>query len=192
MSKAQEIREILEEIERIRREATESIEEVRRNGNFSDAYKAQLIEKAINGAKANIEEINERVEAILPDLEAFAIQQQRFDYNDPKLLAAIQFIQANGNNTPETAWRQMIADFSGKPQELFYLSTLFEKNRLIDGAVAAKEAAQPFAFSAGLPQRLADKIYYVSQADPLAHIDLSAFESDLDAFERVEAAEQIG
>lgn len=186
MSKTKKVREIIEEINTVRRELAEETERIKTDWSRSDSFKADAMAEALEEAEAKLAEIGERAEAAALDLESLTEAQQAFDYSNPKLLAAAQFVQAN-KAVPEAAWQQMISDFSKSPQELFYLSDLFAANGAIDAAIAAKEAAQEVAFSSGLPQRLSDKLYFVTHADPRSHIDLSGLERDLDTLDRVEA-----
>lgn len=186
MSNTKKIRALIEEMDSVRKEAQKLIKEISQDRNYSDNYKANQRMKVIEDAKAKLIEINDLAEMIMPKLEAIAGKQKEFNYNDPKLLSAVQFIQLNGAKTPEHAWRQMISDFSENPSELFYLSDIFDSNGVIDGAITAKETAQKYAFSANLPQRIADKFYYMCQSDPTAHVDVSGIVNDLDALEQYE------
>ena len=186
MSNTKKIRALIEEMDSVRKEAQKLIKEISQDRNYSDNYKANQRMKVIEDAKAKLIEINDQAEMIMPKLEAIAGKQKEFSYNDPKLLSAVQFIQLNGAKTPEYAWRQMISDFSENPSELFYLSDIFDSNGVIDGAITAKETAQKYVFSANLPQRIADKFYYMCQSDPTAHVDVSGIVNDLDALEQYE------
>ena len=186
MAKSQKIRDILAEIKSVRSELIEETERIKTDWSRSDSFKADAMAEAFEEAEAKLAEIGERAEAAVLDLESITAVQNAFDYSNPKLLAAVQFIQSN-KTVPDAAWQQMISDFAKCPQELFYLSDLFSKNGATAAAIAAKEAAQEVAFSGGLPQRLSDKLYFVTHADPSAHIDLSGIEQDLAVLERAEA-----
>ncbi len=186
MSKIKKIRMIIEEINTVRQELAEETERINESWGTSEEAKQVLRSAMYEAAIERLSEIFESAESVIADIETLTEIQSAFDYSNPKLLAAAQFIQSN-KTVPTAAWQQMISDFSKCPQELLYLSGLFAANKLHDAAIAAEEAAKEVSFSGGIPQRLSDKLYFVTHADPRAHIDLSGIERDLDALERAEA-----
>ena len=188
MSKANQIKAYLHEMDSTRRELAETLAKISGDRDHSDSYKAAARSKAIDEARARLKDVAGKAEAALPAWEQLAAKQAAFSYDDPKLLAAVQFIKTNGDKLPETAWKSMIADFHNKPAVLFYLADMLDSNGVIDGAITAKETAQKIAFSANLPQRLGDSIYFVAEADPTAHVDLSGLMRELDGLDAFEAA----
>lgn len=187
MSLAMEIRALIDTMEDTRRELAEKLQQIASDTDHSDTYKARKRAEAIEDAKKELQWVHEQVERRIPALEALAVKQKSFSYTDPKLLSAIDFVQRNPGAVPEPAWQAMIADFTGRPAELFYLSDLFSKNGVVAAAIAAKEAANTVAISSGLPQRVADKVFYMTSTDPSAHVDASSLMGDLDALERYES-----
>ena len=112
-------------------------------------------------------------------------KKDAFDYTDPRLLAAVNFIQANGSKLPEAAWSKMVKDFDGKSRVLFYLSELFDSHGLTDAAITANEAAKGARMTASFPQRVADAIYYATSSDPGKNVDFSGYEKELSRIEEV-------
>lgn len=192
MSKAKQVKAYLYEMDSIRGELQETLAKISRDDDHSESYKAAQSSKAIDEARTRLKEIAERAEAALPAWEQLTAKQAAFSYDNPKLLAAVQFIKETGAGLPETAWRSMITDFHNKPAVLFYLADVMDKNGVIDGAISAKETAQKIAISASLPQRLSDSIFYAAEADPASHVDLSGLINDLDGLDAFESALEDG
>lgn len=188
MSKAKQIKAYLYEMDSTRRELAEMLARISNDRDHSDSYKATARSKAIDEARARLKDIAARAEAALPAWDQLAAKQTAFSYDDPKLIAAVQFIKLNGAALPETAWKSMIADFHNKPAVLFYLAETMDNNGIVDGAITAKETAQQIAFNANLPQRLGDGIYFAAEADPTARVDLSGLMNELDGLDAFEAA----
>lgn len=153
---------------------------------FSDSAKASMKEKATENTKARLAAIAEATEAMVAKLEEEIGVRNHFDYADPKLAAAVAFIQTSGQNLPESAWTAMLKDFDGRPSELFYLSTLFNEQHLFEAAQTAKEAGQRASLSESFPQQLSDFIYFITQADPTANVDFSSYVAELDRIADVE------
>lgn len=190
MSKAKEIKAYLYDMENTKRELAEKLAQIGGDSVHSESYKAEARAKAIDEASIRLKAIAEKAEAALPDWKQLAEKQNAFSYDDPKLLAAVQFIKLEGKSLPESAWKTMIADFHDKPAVLTYLADTMERCELIDGAISAKEAAQQIAFNTNLPQRIADGIYYAAESDPTAHIDMSGLVNELDGLEAFETVSE--
>ena len=187
MSKTQEIRNIFTKIIGVKAALAEQIEKIHDDPTHSQLYKETEKGIAESAAQAELEEIWEEAEEIIDGLEGLVSGAAVFDYGDPRLLAAAQFIQANSGSVPEAAVKQMLSDFAGKPAELEYLSGFFEKHGALDAAIAASEASKQVAVSASLPKRLSDAVYYVTHQNPDARCDFRGFESELALLE-----EQVG
>ena len=179
MGKTQEIRSIISRIKGVKAELAEQIEKIHDDPTHSDLYKQTEMGMAESAAQAALEEIWEEAEEIIDGLEELVNGTAVFDYGNPRLLAAVQFIQANSGSVPEAAVKQMLSDFAGKPAELQYLSGFFEKHGALDAAIAASEAAKHDAVSLSLPKRLSDAVFYVTHQNPDARCDFGGFESEL-------------
>ena len=189
MGKVKEIRSLFNEIKTVKRELKAQLEEIAANDHISDIVKSEQREKIVEAAKMRLAEIQKQADESMPVWEQIAEQQNAFNYNDPRLLAAAQFIKLNGAKLPETAWRQMIDDYSTRPAELLYLADLFDSNGVVSAAVAAADVAKKTAYSASLPQRVSDKLYYMTQrADLDENEEYGDLESELDAMEQYETA----
>lgn len=187
MGKVKEIRSLFNEIKTVRRELKAQLEEIAANDRISDIVKSEQREKIIEAAKMRLAEIQKQADETMPVWEQIAEQQNAFNYNDPRLLAAAQFIKLNGAKLPETAWRQMIDDYSTRPAELLYLADLFDSNGVVYAAAAAADVAKKTAYSASLPQRVSDKLYYMTQSVELnENEDCDGLDGELDALEQYE------
>ena len=170
---------LFDEIATIKEALSQELIEISQNTRNSEVYKEELRRAAREKATAALADIQNKSDSIIESIRITAKNHAAFDYSNEKLLAAIKFTEANGKSLPEKAWKQMIADFGDKPQELLFLSTLFGKHGIIDGAIEAKEAARVELVADSLPQRLSDTIYFVCTADPEAHTDFSGILSEI-------------
>ncbi len=178
---------IFKEIKSVKAQLSDKLAEIDADVIHSGEYKLAMREEAREAARARLKEINVEAEGAISKLVKGAQAQDVFDYSDPRLLSAVQFVQANGSALPESAWKQMVHDFDGKPKMLSYLSGLFDSCGAFEAAIAANEAARSARMTESFPQRLSDAIYYATSADPTAEVDFSGYESELAQFEAADA-----
>ena len=179
------IQEIFNEIKAVKAALATRIAEIDADVIHSGEYKLAQSEEAREQAKARLAEINAEADDAIRVLMARTEKKDAFDYTDPRLLAAVNFIQANGSKLPEAAWSKMVKDFDGKSRVLFYLSELFDSHGLTDAAITANEAAKGARMTASFPQRVADAIYYATSSDPGKNVDFSGYEKELSRIEEV-------
>ena len=175
MNKA-EIKSIFREIEIIKKTLRDEIAEIEADTTRSGEYKLQQRQAAIKKAEEELKLIRERAEKL--DLK---LKDEKFDYSNPDLMAALNFIELAGENVTETAVRTMISKLADKPKELAFLGDVLGKKRMIEYAALVNEAVTVQETKATLPQRLDDCIYYATDGNPEKEIDFSAIESELDA-----------
>jgi len=195
MKKATLIKELVNRYHVIQNTLQDQLQEINADVEHSTSWKAVKKNEAMDKAQTRILQVYDDIEMALIGLNELRDKQFAFDYSDPKLLGAVQFIKTNGRHLPESAWKQMIQDYRNKPAVLFYLSDLFGKSELVDAAIAAKDAANTISFSANLPQRISDSMYYITHAaDPTGYVDTSGIMRELDALEAYETriSEDIG
>ncbi len=157
---------------------------------FSGEAKLAMQRKAEDNTRIRLAEICVEAEKLVEKLQEEIGIQNRFDYADPKLVAAISFIQTSGTKMPEQAWQQIVEDFDGRPSELFYLSKLFDENSLFEAAQAAKESAQQISLAESFPRRLDDYLYFVTASDPACNADFSGFVAEMDRIAGADAGEE--
>ena len=190
------IREVFNAIKAVKAELAEQLEKINADVIHSGNYKLAQREEARESAKQRLEEINAEADEAIRALLEKTQEQDAFDYSDPRLLAAVQFIQANGNALPEAGWRQMVRDFEGRSKVLFYLSELFDSHGLVDAAIEANEAAKTAKMAESFPQRLGDAIFYATSADPEKSVDFRGYEAELSKIEaelsKIEADSEAG
>ena len=177
------IQEIFNEIKAVKAALAARIAEIDADVIHSGEYKLAQREEAREEAKARLEEIGTEADEAIRAFVARTQKQDAFDYTDPRLLAAVNFIQANGSKLPEAAWSKMVKDFEGKSRVLFYLSELFDSHGLTDAAIVANEAAQGARMTESFPLRVADAIYYATSSDPSRNVDFSGYEAELSRIE---------
>lgn len=132
--------------------------------------------------QALYEGTTETIEALKADSAAHF---SRFDYADPKLQGALNFIKISGNSLPETAWRQMISDFSDKPAVLRHLATAFDENKVAEASMCATERANIGSTDESFAQRLDDYLYFVTTSPAEKSVDFSGYRSELESFDSV-------
>lgn len=108
-------------------------------------------------------------------------QESEFDYSNPDLLAALNFIELAGENVTETAVKTMINKLADKPKELAFLGDVLGKKRMIEYAALVNEAVTEQNVKASLPQRLDDAIYYATDGNPEKDVSFTEIEAELDA-----------
>lgn len=189
MGKVKDVRALFNEIKTVKRELKAQLDEITANDRISDIVKSEQREKAVENAKIRLDEIHKKADATIPAWEQIDARRNGFNYNDPRLLAAAQFIQLNGAKLPENAWKQMISDYATRPAELRYLADLFDRYGVVGAVTAATDAVKATEYSATLPQRVSDKLYYMTQRTDLAeNEEYGDLESELDAMEQYETA----
>lgn len=179
-----EIKKQFAEIERVKAILAKELQTISdddtRSGNYKNAQRMAAKDKARQELKMILDRAENITKAL--DAEAKAVYGS-FDYSNPKLSGAVMFITANGPGIPIDAAKQMITDFQGRPAELKYLSSLFDKNGVVEAAVMAQEAANAASMKYGLPQRVADTLYYsITSKEPETPVDFSGLVSELDSF----------
>ena len=182
-----EIKGLLNEIRVIKSEHAKKAEEIRKQDLYSDAWKREQLGKLERETAEALAKIADCAEEAVSAVDGEIAKYFTFDYANPKLVAAMQFMQIAGNNVPAEAWKAMIADLDGHPQELRFLSGLFDKSGAKDAAVAAAEAVKNLKVKESLPDRLSDAIYYA--CNTTVETDFSGVEAELNALE--DAAEAV-
>ena len=181
------ITDLFDEIQAKKADLAKRIAAIKADENTSDKYKAQQIALEIEKASKGFVEVNGRADKAVSELASRTLKRGSFAYDDPRLLAAINFINASKTEIPRAAWEQMLSDLAGKPQEILYLSQLLNEHGDKAAAVAAHEQVKAFEIAESLPQRLSDSIYYACTMDPTADVSFSDYRTELANL--VEAAE---
>lgn len=176
------IRSIFREIEIVKSDLAEELRKIDADDTRSGNYKAQQRAAAKEKATELLKAILARAEGNITELRTSAKGAITFDYTNPKLAAAITLIKSAGKSLPDIAAEQIINDFKGKPAELKYITSLFEKSGMSVYAMDAKQAADTEMFNASFPDRLDDLLYYSTTGDPTADVDFSEIENEMDTF----------
>lgn len=171
-----EIKRIFREIENAKKVLKIELDEIEADTTRSGEYKMQQRQAAVQKAEAKLHEIRERAENL--DLK---MPEAEFDYSNPDLLAALNFIEFAGENVTETAVRTMISKLADKPKELAFLGDVLGKKRMIEYSVLVNEAVTEQNVKASLPQRLDDAIYYATDGSPEKDVSFAEIEAELDA-----------
>ena len=179
------IKSIFREIEIVKAELDNEIRMINADETRSGNYKAAKRNEAKEKAQKLLEDIFVNSEPHISELRKEAKNAITFDYNNQKLLSAMELIKATGKFLPGQAAEQIINDFRNKPYELDFLSSIFEKNGLINAAMEAKEIANTKKLNVAFPDRLDDLLYYSTTGDPSHNVDFSGIESEMDDFTAV-------
>ena len=171
-----EIKGIFREIEQAKKVLKIELEEINDDVTRSGEYKQQQRLIAIQKAEDKLHEIRERAGNL-----DFTIQETEFDYSNPDLLAALNFIELAKENVTEAAVRTMIDKLADKPKELAFLGDVLGNKRMIEYAALVNEAVTEQKAKSTLPQRLDDVIYYATDGNPEKEVSFAEIEAELDA-----------
>ena len=188
------IKSIFRGIEVVKSDLAEELRKIDADGTRSGNYKAQQREAAKEKAAELLQDIYEHSQRDITELKKAVRSESAFDYTNPKLVTAMNFIMTAGKSMPAAAAEQIIEDFKYKPAELKYLMTLFEKNGMTSYLIEAQEAVNFEMMRESLPDRLDDLLYYSTDGDPTKEFDFSNIEYEIDnvtnSFEEPEADEE--
>ncbi|MCR4606694.1 MAG: hypothetical protein K5771_03100 [Oscillospiraceae bacterium] len=173
------IRGLFNEINAVKAELRKELSEITDNNMWSSEYKIQQRVVAREKAIERLNSIKLKSEDALSEMN---FQPDPFDYTNPKMLEALNFINAAGNKLPEAAVSAMLDAFKGKAEELKFLKKVFESNLLYEYAVIADEAAKEASKGKDFQQKLGDFLYYSAGADPEKEIDFSGIDKELEEY----------
>lgn len=185
-SNAKKLNDIMSKIEILKSQLKEQEQAIAVDASRSEDWKRSEVKKARATTAEMISSLYEGTGATIEALKAdSAAHFSRFDYSDPKLQGALNFIKISGNSLPEAAWRQMISDFSDKPAVLRHLATAFDENKVAEASMCATEQANLGGMDETFAQRLDDCLFFATTSPAESSVDFSGYRSELESFDSV-------